>query len=277
MSRPCIAMKAKSFEERLLDKMTLPYIGQRKLNGLKCITYISEDSIQLRSSEGNIFETVPHIIEDIRNLRLPIGKYDGELYKHGLRLQEIQSIVLRKSLHPNHKIIEYHIYDCIVDNLKQIDRTMYMNSILMSRDTNTSIKRVESFPFKDKKNIPIILNQFMSEGYEGLIVRNSVGLWEVKRSPNLLKIKPREKDEYIIIGYNEEMSKHGEPKNALGAFICIKDGEEFKCGTGRILTKEGRELFWREKNKLIGKTLIVKYPELTSRGVPHQPVAYDIK
>jgi ATP-dependent DNA ligase len=267
-------MLAKPFEERLLEKMSTPYLIQRKINGERCVAHISETGIDLRSSEDNHIATVPHIVEELMELGLPYGKYDGELYIHGWKIGDIHSVVssVRKEVHSDHEKVTFNIFDMNIENLPQLDRVQYLRSIL--HDT-PHIHRVETFP-TTAKQIPEITKVFLDEGYEGSIIRDPNGMYEEKKTAAMLKIKPRFKDEYIIVGSLEEISIHGEPKNALGAFVCRKDNQEFKVGSGRILTKANRELLWKEKDKLLGKTLIVKYPELTARGVPFQGVAYDI-
>ena len=272
-------MKAKPFTDKLLAKMKPPYLIQRKINGDSGIIYQRNGHIQIRSSGNHIFETVPHINEEFLNLGLPDGKYDGELYCHGLKLQDIQSIVAvgRKSLHPDYKRITYQLYDIDIENLKQIDRIEYINTLLHALPAGGIVQRVPTYAVDDKMDIPKLVEIFMEEGYEGAIIRDAAGYWEAKRSSSILKIKPKEKDEYRIIGYLEEMTIHGEPKNALGSFICMKDGETFKVGTGPALTRSKRILYWREKEKLPGKTLIVKYQELTKRGVPYSCVALEVK
>jgi len=278
MSRQGI-MLAKPYTERLLDKMTIPYLLQRKINGERSVAYITEDDIQLRSSELNLFETVPHIVEELKRLDLPPGIYDGELYRHGWKLQDIHSVVstVRKQLHPDYKEITYQVFDTNIQGLKQLDRTEWLNNLLTSKDLSPIIERVHTYGIEDKRDIPEMIKIFMNQGYEGGIIRNKDGLYELKKTSSMLKIKPREIDEYIIVGSLEEMTIHGEPKNALGSFICAKDNQTFKVGTGRILTRANRERFWRERDKLIGRTLVVKYQELTTRGVPFCNVAYDIK
>ena len=77
MSREGI-MLAKPFEDRLLQSMEPPYLIQRKINGERCLATISEFGVELRSSEGNIFGTVPHVNKELASMKLPYGVYDGE-------------------------------------------------------------------------------------------------------------------------------------------------------------------------------------------------------
>ena len=107
----------------------------------------------------------------------------------------------------------------------------------------------------------------IKEGYEGIIVRNCEGLYETKRSTWVMKFKPKKKDKYKIVGYNEEISKDGIPKGRLGSLIMSsQEGEQFSVSAG--LNSEERERLWDIKDLLIGLDAIVHYQHLTDRKVP---------
>ena len=96
---------------------------------------------------------------------------------------------------------------------------------------------------------------------------------------SMMKLKPRKRDVYPIIGCTEEVSIHDVPKDTLGAFVCFKDGEMFSVGSGPILTKDQRQEFWaRQDDWNSGKFwLDVKYSGLTpDREVPYHSVAVGI-
>ncbi|CAK0758957.1 hypothetical protein CCP1ISM_8890001 [Azospirillaceae bacterium] len=115
----------------------------------------------------------------------------------------------------------------------------------------------------------------MEMGYEGIIIRDMDAPYVRRRSTQMMKIKPMSEDIYMIIGTEEEISIHGYPKDALGAFVCVSDGEPFKVGTG--LTRNDRQILWKGREKLIGKWLRVKYQNLSDkRGVPIIPVALEV-
>jgi hypothetical protein len=93
----------------------------------------------------------------------------------------------------------------------------------------------------------------------------------------MMKWKPRKSDYYIITGFEEEISIHGEAKGTLGALWLTSDnGEAFKVGSGTLLTRYNRVNLWNNKESLIGKIAQVKYQHLTDRRVPRFPVLIDI-
>jgi ATP-dependent DNA ligase len=88
----------------------------------------------------------------------------------------------------------------------------------------------------------------------------------------IMKFKPKQSDEYEIIGYEEELSNEKVPKDSLGAIICTSgDGQSFRVGTG--FTADQRLHLWTGRDKLVGKICRINYQHLTSgRRVPRFPV-----
>lgn len=253
-------------------------ILQPKLNGERCrIIWNSAGKVSLRSSYNNEIVSVPHIKKQLHGL---YNNYelDGELYKHGFSLQKIQSIVSRTvNLHPEHESIELHVFDSISGS-----NQLYRLQLLRKREILTYVdtEKIKLVPYKhvDKlTDVDDFLKACMDEGYEGIVIRKIDGVYQRDlHSTQIMKLKPRKDDQYIIIGVKEEIDKYGNPKNSLGSFACkAHDVDEvFYVGTGRILTAEGRRKYW--DNPPIGKILHIKYQELTPYGIPYAPVAFNI-
>jgi DNA ligase-1 len=120
-----------------------------------------------------------------------------------------------------------------------------------------------------------ILSSAMERGYEGLILREPSALYVEKSATTMMKLKPRSSDTYRVVGFNEEISIHGEPKGRLGALLVQDaDGRAFKVGSG--FTHAQREVYWQDRDKLIGAIVHVKYQALTDRGVPWFPVFMEV-
>jgi ATP-dependent DNA ligase len=97
-----------------------------------------------------------------------------------------------------------------------------------------------------------------------------------KRSTMIMKFKPKKDDYYKIVGYEEEVSIHGEPKGRLGALKCKSETDQhFAVGSG--LTDTQREELWANREVLPGKLAHVKYQHITTgKGVPRFPVLIEI-
>jgi ATP-dependent DNA ligase len=265
-------MLAYPFEEKRLAKWAPPYLVQPKLDGERCRAVLRNGSVTLFSSEENEILSVPHITRTLETSLngLPDMELDGELYSHGLNLQEIHSIVSRKvDLHPNFESMNYHIFDLVQDG-PTVQRITKLYAL-------PPIEFVYKVPFQICHNFDQVMAQLewsMSEGFEGIIVRHIEAPYIRRRSIYMMKFKPRREDVYEIIGSVEEISQDGVPKNSLGALICRSPEsptELFNVGTG--FTRDDRLRLWESRESLPGNFVRVKYQHLTSlRGVPRSAV-----
>lgn len=270
MSRRGI-MLAYPFEEKRLLKWTPPYIVQPKLDGVRCRYQRFHETSFLLSSEENPIWGVPHIKDFLDGIEMELH-LDGELYTHGLSFEEIVSITSRENgLHSDYELLEYHIFDVIIPGVIQSQRIQVLET-LKDILKHPNIKIVPFFLASNLDEVMRCYDQILNEGYEGIVLREWNNLYVPRRSTSLMKFKPKKQDEYEIVGYTQEVSINGEPKNSLGAFVCKgDDGTLFNVGTG--FTRDDRESMWLFKEKFIGRRLLVSYQHLThGAGVPRFPV-----
>lgn len=105
--------------------------------------------------------------------------------------------------------------------------------------------------------IPVLLDKMVSEGKEGLIA-NLDTPYQCKRNSGILKIK-----KFYTMDLPILRCVRGTGSNAdmLGAFIVGYDGLETGVGTG--FTKQEREIFWRDRDRLVGTLCEVRYKEIS--------------
>jgi len=260
------------FEEKRLNKWNQwPVIVQPKLDGVRCRALFSADGVTLLSSEKNEFTSVPHIQGELHNLLLPANTYetDGELYVHGMEFEEIDSMVSRTvNLHPRFQEMEYHIFD-VVNECMQGQRITQTKDLI-----HNHIKPVEYKIAHSMQEIMHWYHYYLDLDYEGIIVRHIFWLYERKRSGGIMKFKPKKVDNYKIIGCEEAIDKHGNPKGTLGAFVCTgRDGHEFSVGAG-CLTHAERQAIWIDRQQYLGMVCVVQYQNITAYGVPRFGLAF---
>jgi len=271
MSRRQGIMLCYPFEEKRLAKWSLPYIVQPKLDGERCRALPTPSGYLLTSSEGNAF-CLPHITAALDELANDVW-FDGELYCEGLSLQEIHSRVStsRLELHPCSEQIRYHIFDVITKDDARIRQEVLDRIFEGFSRGKYELAHVPWFPVESMEHIMDYLRSFVTLGYEGIIVREPNAPYEPRRSTKMMKFKPERSDTYEIVGFKEEISKNGVPKNALGAlFLRGPDGSSFKVGSG--FTRNEREEYWDMRFSLAGNYCTIRYQRLTDRGVPYVSV-----
>lgn len=261
-------MLAFPVDEKRLARMPDYVFLQPKLNGERCKAEWNATLglHELKSSSGLQFRFLDHIQEDLLNT-FPGVSVDGELYVHGWSRETIHSVVSRKKdPHPYTAMMKFHYFDLIYDDIQEA-RIDKMNS--STEEDLNSLKLVYSH-YVHKGLIDNYTRHFVEDGYEGAIIRNPAGLYEEKRSNNLLKFKPEKTDRYLITGWKREVDKYGNPKDSLGALqVRGDDGVGFCVGSGAALTKEARASLWAKRTELPGKWARVKHSTITTvHGAP---------
>lgn len=275
MRKPRNVMLAYPFDEGRLAKWNKPYFVQPKLDGIRCIAKnLLDEPVTLLSSTGEQIVSVPHLLPEIRQ-NLPFGIWDGELYVHGWKFEQIVSVVnKRKTLDSKFEEVELHLFDQVDFNEPQHKRLLRLN-ILEKEIYSSKIKIVPTYTILDMEQLLCYAEKFLRENYEGLVVRNYEALYENKRSTGLMKLKFGSSDAYLITGTVEEIDKFGNGKQSLGALVCYDGKNYFNVGTG--FSREDRVRLWEERESLPGRYALVKYQELTKdRQVPRFPVYVSI-
>lgn len=254
-------MLAQDFNDHK-DKTKFPIRSQKKLDGVRNITKLDG----MWSRNGKKIISAPHIFESLESLleKYPYLILDGELFalKEQCDFNKIISCVrktkpINEDLIESKKYIQYWIYDCPshpgtfderIEFLKTLDLPEYC--ILVSTETANDIEEVMS-----------LYKQYISDGFEGQMLRIPNSLYENKRSKGLMKHKTFFDNEFEIKGVEE-----GKGKLAGKVGRLIFDGFDSAVnGDHDYLEK----LF--KSGNLIGKMATVKYFELTSDGKPRFP------
>lgn len=155
------------------------------------------------------------------------------------------------------------------------------------------ISRVPHAVVTNPKDLFLWEENFVTQGYEGIMVRHPAGEYKFGRSTEkqgwLLKIKRFEDSEAVIIGYKERMHNENEqeeselgyskrstkkagmkPTGTLGAWIVtdVKTNIEFDVGTG--FTEEQRIEYWKIRDGLADGGCVIKY-KFQPAGVKEKP------
>jgi len=260
-------MLAYPFEEKRLARWNPPYLVQPKLDGERCRAVRVGGVYLLLSSEKNMIVSVPHINEALDKM-LTSSELDGELYVHGWSFETIHSIVSRtKNIHSEHTQMEYHVFDIVVGGPQHV-----RSRIIPELNLKPPLFQVPTFPCWTLDEVMKAYDQLLEQNYEGIVVRHIDNEYVRRRTPLMMKFKPKKDDFYEIIDYKEEIDKNGKPKGRLGALVCRGSDETiFSVGSG--LTDEDRQALWTARETLVGKLCHVQYQHLTvGKEVPRFPV-----
>ena len=237
---------------------------QRKYDGGRTFTV---DGERVLYSRGNKIYSVKHITEELKEMFPADVMTDGELYLHGVPLQQIMSLIKKPQIRTQD--IEYHIYD-IPSDKPWNERKEELNKYKSSKH----VKIVETYSVKSEEELVALHDKFVSEGFEGAIIRlndPSVGYEFGKRSSLLLKWKMFEDAEFKIIGIESGTGKMQD----CAIFICKNDIND---KTFKVVPKGTIEEKKEMLNPLnIGKLLTVEFLGRSEDGIPKIAVGKAIR
>lgn len=269
-------------------KAKFPYIATPKIDGIR---FLMIDGVAV----SRTFKPIRNKhIQSLLSKYLPDG-VDGELTS-GDTFQSSTSAVMTIEGEPEFKV---WVFDYVNPESNTI--SPWMSRMEVASEIIFKILPPFNFKVLDGGSIIRTLQDleryetyYLSEGYEGVMLRDPYGTYKFGRSTVndniLLKVKRFEDDEAELIAIEEKMSNQNVaekdafghvkrsaslegmvPMNTTGTLIVRnKDGLEFGIGSG--LTDELRNEIWNNKEKYIGKLVKYKYFPQGVKELPRHPV-----
>lgn len=285
MSKPFKPMLAADISDDL-DKLRFPCFATPKLDGVRALIF--PDGVYSRSMKKIPNEQVQRRFGQDPDL---VG-LDGELIVGDPTAKDVyrktNSIVSRLD---DATPVCFHVFDDYsLEKWGYADRCIVAQRTINSTFTPDviGVPRAHCLSMDELDGVEA---NYLSAGYEGVIIRAPEGLYKQGRSTvneqGMLKLKRFVDSEAVIEGMEEELHNANEAKvnelghtersshkanlvgkGTMGALQVrdLKSCVNFKIGTG--FTAEDRETFWRNKDHYIGK--VVKYKSFAI-GVKDKP------
>lgn len=286
--KPMLAKQAdKVTNTKIFDK---EWLASRKIDGVRCMIYLGNDGIlhtTSRSSAINYDSAVMEILEHPTLIKIfkeyPNLIMDGELYHHGYTLQQLNSIARTQKVAKDLEVLQFYWYD-IVDINNSFDNRL--NKML---DIRKKIKEYGGFcewdpgkVFKDNElriqfvphtlvkgwdNMMKLHNEWVSEGWEGLVIRDPKRPYKPNgRTNDMIKIKVYKDDIFKVIG--KEAGLRGSEDMVF--IMEMPDGRTFKAKP--FGDREQKEEYWINFDKKYkGHIGECKFFYYSDDGIPLQP------
>jgi len=242
-----------------------PCYTQPKLDGTRAVGMPGKG---LFSRLRKTFPHMEHILEEMSHLPADII-LDGELYTNELTFQEIVGLVKKETLKAGDAEkqlkIKYHVYDLMNDQPFQQRYAALEHIFQIHRFQHLILVPTQSCD--SESNMKQQHNEFVANGFEGIMLRSATGLYKHSRSADLLKYKEFFDAEYEVIGFKEG---EGQEKGCVLWNCKTEDGKTFHCRPRG--TREDRVELFQKGSEYVGKKLTVRYQELTDEGLPRFPV-----
>lgn len=272
-SEVILPMLAKSYTEKAINWEKGKVYIQPKLDGMRCLAFVSKGKVQLLSRKGKEITTMDHIVSDLNKITDDKSYVlDGELYAHGKTFQENMKLIKKKRAESI--TVRFIVYDIVDANSSYTDRLENLSQIL-KRHVYNHCKRISTSEIKSSQFITDWHNNYVNLGYEGAIIRHSDKGYEVnKRSSSLLKYKNFIDKVYEIIDVVPSVKN---PKQ--GVIHCSDSIGEVPVsfGCGMKFSQADKEDILKNKEMFIGKKAEIRFFEYTDDGLPRFPVCFGIR
>lgn len=281
-----LAKQSEKVKQASIDKVPFWY-ASRKIDGVRCSFYW--DGTHIRSASrggGNYDYATMHFINNKTLIeffkRHPKFILDGELYKHGKSLQQISGAARMEKNAVDCDWLEFYIYDNMLEGMTFRDRLETLHTIKrelnLGFDPNRSweegelqMQMVPQERVSGWDNILKLHDQYVSEGWEGLVIRNPDKVYGFGRRTNdMIKVKKYKDAEFRITGISEGLRDED-----MCFTLETAEGIPFKAKP--MGSREIKNQYRKDLPKLIGKYATVKYFYLSDEGTPLQPVLKAIR
>ena len=226
------------------------YLVSEKLDGVRAIW----DGQTLRFRSGKTINAPLWFVEGLPKMPL-----DGELWI-GRRTFERLSGIVRKDVPDDAewRQVRYMIFELPGAPGTFRERAEAMREI--ARQANIPwLHEIEQLSVVDRNSLKKRMNEVVKAGGEGLMLHRADAPYETGRSDTLLKMKPWEDAEAVVIAHQPGKGKY---TGMLGALrVRTGDGREFSLGTG--FTDEQRR-----NPPPVGAVVTYRYHDLTAGGLP---------
>lgn len=265
------------------QKTKWPCIVTEKFDGIRRILIKENGVVRCYSRSGHEDTGLIEIIEEAKYL--PDNcVYDGELLAKG---NFKDSIALRQATNSianskgNKTGLTFNVFDMLpvneffagVSKWDAINRKIRLGATL--RDDSISyltekwfeaiqcygieqeLKHIKPVPIlgyiKNISEVEPIVAAIWARGGEGVMLNTITGLYEIKRSKELLKIKHTEEHVLTVVDMIEGTGKF---EDMLGALVVEYKG--YKLGVGSGFTDAQRATIWSNPSKYIGKRVEIE-------------------
>jgi DNA ligase-1 len=262
-------------------KTKWPCIVTEKLDGIRRILVKENGTVRCYSRSGHEDEGLVDIVREASYL--PDNTlYDGELLADGVFKDSIAQRQATNSIANSGGVkvgLTFNVFDMIpldefykgasernaklrktllaatlMDDSLRVLEPEKAYSLIQAFGIHQTLKAIRPVPIlgivKSMDEVEPIVNEIWSRGGEGVMLNTVDGLYEIKRSSNLLKVKHTEEHVLKVIDMQEGTGKFD---GMMGALVVDYNGVRLGVGSG--FTDAERKKIWNNKDAYIGRNI----------------------
>lgn len=222
----------------VLDEVPYPVYVDPKLDGLRLIAIKVNGETTLYTRNGTVLTTLPRIKAALDALKADNIVFDGEGMAKDWN--ESASVMMARKTHKDDSTMTYNVFDCVPysdwaaqDCPKTYDeRRIMAEKILEKQPKDGPLRMVEFLIAKNDQEVQDAYEEWLEDGYEGVMLKSKDALYKFKRSKGVLKLKPIATHEGIIVDHFE--GNLGTKREGLfgGFVVLLPNGVTTRVGGG---------------------------------------------
>jgi len=266
-------MLCSPFEQKLVDKINFPAYAQMKMDGMRFNAIVRDGKCEFRSRNGKEILLLGNLEQEFISLAGSVDcVFDGELlvmlegdYQfadrqtgNGILNKANKGTISAEEASMVHAsvwdLIPYAYFadgKCPTPYSKRFSTLEAIVSKQKSK--NKKIWTVTSTIVETLEQAQEIFQDYLSKGYEGIILKDGAGVWEDKRAKHQIKFKGELECDLKIIAIEEGTGKYA---GILGSLICESADGVVKVSVGSGLTDAQRKSYGQE---IVDKIVAIKY------------------
>jgi len=264
-----LAHDSANHEQKMIGKKQL----EIKLDGVRVLTIIRKNKVEMFSRNGKQFHNFGHIISEIEKvLKKDPAPHDlvldGEVM--GANFQDLMKQVHRKDGKQTKDAV-LHLFDlCPLEdfqkgrwNTSQTERSLLVkewvakHSLLLRHIKTLDWENVDLDTNEGQKRFVELNKSAVEGGYEGVMIKDPDAMYECKRTHSWLKAKPFIEVTLKVVSVEEGTGRN---KGRLGALLIEgeDDGHAYSLSCGSGFSDIQREEYWSKRNQLIGQLVEIR-------------------
>ena len=264
-----LAHDSANHEKKMIGKKQI----EIKLDGVRVITIIQGNKVEMFSRNGKQFHNFGHIIEEletvIKDHPVPYPLVlDGEVMS--ANFQDLMKQVHRKDGKQSTDAV-LHLFDTIPLGCFKAgswDKPQSFRSLITNhwvRDHQETLQHVQALDWEDvdldttegQERFVALNKQAVEGGYEGVMIKDVDAPYECKRTHAWLKAKPFIEVTLEVVDVEEGTGRN---EGKLGAVVCegMDDERMVRVNVGSGFSDANRDQFWTLRSDVIGQLVEVR-------------------
>ena len=269
-----LAHDSAKHEKKMVGKKQI----EIKLDGVRVITIIQGNKVEMFSRNGKQFHNFGHIIKEletvIKDYPVPYPLVlDGEVMS--ANFQDLMKQLQRKETVQNSDAV-LHVFDTIPLGCFKAgswDKPQSFRSLITKHwvdDHKDVLEHVQALDWEDvdldtpegQERFTALNKAAVDGGYEGVMIKDIDAPYECKRTHAWLKAKPFIEVTLEVVDVEEGTGRN---EGRLGAIVCegMDDERHIKVNVGSGFSDLNRDNFWAEKDSLLKQLVEVRADAIT--------------